>query len=53
MRPEMLTWRTKRMCICAGPSISQVDAFPDIEPKDGQTVKVWGVVRSCTKRFIL
>jgi len=27
--------------------------FPDIEPKDGQTVEVWGVVRSCIKRFIL
>jgi DNA polymerase V len=27
--------------------------FPDIEPKDGQTVEVWGAVRSCTKRFIL
>ena len=27
--------------------------FPDIEPKEGQTVEVWGVVRSCIKRFIL
>ena len=26
--------------------------FPDIEPRDGQTVEVWGVVRSCIKRFI-
>ena len=25
--------------------------FPDIEPKDGQTVEVWGVVTSCIKRF--
>ena len=27
--------------------------FPDIEPKDGQIVEVWGVVRSCIKRFIV
>ena len=27
--------------------------YPDIEPKEGQTVEVWGVVRSCIKRFIL
>lgn len=25
--------------------------FPDIVPKDGQTVEVWGVVTSCIKRF--
>ncbi|PKO75848.1 MAG: peptidase [Betaproteobacteria bacterium HGW-Betaproteobacteria-15] len=25
--------------------------FPDIVPKDGQTVEVWGVVSSCIKRF--
>lgn len=27
-------------------------AFPEIEPKEGQTVEVWGVVTSCIKRFI-
>lgn len=27
--------------------------FPDIIPKDGQTVEVWGVVSSCIKRFVL
>lgn len=27
--------------------------FPDIVPKDGQTVEVWGVVSSCIKRFIV
>ena len=27
--------------------------FPDIEPKDGQTVEVWGVVSSCIKRFVI
>ncbi|MDO9437731.1 LexA family transcriptional regulator [Hydrogenophaga sp.] len=26
--------------------------FPDIIPKDGQTVEVWGVVTSCIKRFV-
>lgn len=26
--------------------------FPDIEPKDGQTVEVWGVVSACIKRFV-
>lgn len=26
--------------------------FPDIIPKDGQTIEVWGVVSSCIKRFI-
>lgn len=26
--------------------------FPDIVPKDGQTVEVWGVVSSCIKRFL-
>lgn len=26
--------------------------FPDIIPKDGQTIEVWGVVTSCIKRFI-
>ena len=26
--------------------------FPDIVPKDGQTVEVWGVVTSCIKRFV-
>lgn len=25
--------------------------FPDITPKDGQTVEVWGVVTSCIKQF--
>lgn len=25
--------------------------FPDIRPKDGQTIEVWGVVSSCIKRF--
>ncbi len=25
--------------------------FPDIEPQEGQTVEVWGVVTSCIKRF--
>ncbi len=25
--------------------------FPDIVPKDGQTVEVWGVVTACIKRF--
>jgi DNA polymerase V len=27
--------------------------FPDIEPKDGQTIEVWGVVSSCIKRFVI
>ena len=27
--------------------------FPDIEPKDGQTVEIWGVVSSCIKRFVI
>jgi len=27
--------------------------YPDIEPKDGQTVEVWGVVSSCIKRFVI
>ena len=26
---------------------------PDIEPKDGQTIEVWGVVSSCIKRFVI
>ncbi len=26
--------------------------FPDIIPKDGQTIEVWGVVSSCIKRFL-
>lgn len=25
--------------------------FPDIVPKEGQTIEVWGVVSSCIKRF--
>lgn len=25
--------------------------FPDIEPRQGQTVEIWGVVTSCIKRF--
>ncbi|WP_382322386.1 LexA family protein [Hydrogenophaga sp. UC242_50] len=25
--------------------------FPDIVPRDGQTIEVWGVVSSCIKRF--
>lgn len=25
--------------------------FPDIRPKDGQTIEVWGVVSCCIKRF--
>lgn len=27
--------------------------YPDIVPKDGQTLEVWGVVTSCIKRFAL
>jgi DNA polymerase V len=27
--------------------------FPDIEPRDGQTIEVWGVVSSCIKRFVI
>jgi DNA polymerase V len=27
--------------------------FPDIVPKDGQTVEVWGVVSACIKRFVV
>ena len=27
--------------------------FPDIVPRDGQTVEVWGVVSSCIKRFVV
>jgi DNA polymerase V len=27
--------------------------FADIEPKDGQTIEVWGVVSSCIKRFVI
>lgn len=27
--------------------------FPDIVPKDGQTVEVWGVVTACIKRFVV
>lgn len=27
--------------------------FPDIVPRDGQTVEVWGVVRSAIKEFKL
>lgn len=26
--------------------------FPDIVPKDGQTVEVWGVVTACVKQFL-
>lgn len=26
--------------------------YPDIVPKDGQTVEVWGVVSCCIKRFL-
>jgi len=26
--------------------------FPDIVPKDGQTVEIWGVVTSSIKRFV-
>lgn len=26
--------------------------FPDIIPKDGQTVEVWGVVTACIKQFL-
>lgn len=26
--------------------------FPDIVPKDGQTIEVWGVATSCIKRFV-
>lgn len=26
--------------------------YPDIVPKEGQTVEVWGVVKSCIKRFV-
>lgn len=25
--------------------------YPDIIPKDGQTIEIWGVVTSCTKQF--
>jgi DNA polymerase V len=25
--------------------------FPDIVPKDGQTIEIWGVVTSCIKQF--
>ena len=25
--------------------------FPDITPKDGQTIQVWGVVTACIKKF--
>lgn len=27
--------------------------FPDIVPKEGQTIEVWGVVSSCIKRFVV
>lgn len=27
--------------------------FPDIVPKEGQTVEVWGVATSCIKRFVV
>jgi DNA polymerase V len=27
--------------------------FPDIVPKDGQTIEVWGVATSCIKRFVV
>lgn len=27
--------------------------YPDIVPKDGQTLEVWGVVTSCIKRFVI
>lgn len=27
--------------------------FPDIVPKDGQTLEVWGVVTSCIKQFVV
>lgn len=26
--------------------------FPDIVPRDGQTLEVWGVVTACIKRFV-
>lgn len=26
--------------------------FPDIVPKEGQTIEVWGVVSACIKRFL-
>ena len=26
--------------------------FPDIRPKDGQTIEVWGVVSGCVKLFL-
>lgn len=26
--------------------------FPDIVPRDGQTIEVWGVATSCIKRFV-
>lgn len=26
--------------------------FPDIVPREGQTVEVWGVVTACIKRFL-
>lgn len=40
--------RAGRLCLkAANPS------FPDIVPKDGQTVEVWGVVSACIKRFVV
>jgi DNA polymerase V len=27
--------------------------YPDIVPKDGQTIEVWGVVTSCIKQFVV
>ena len=27
--------------------------FPDIVPKDGQTIEIWGVVRSTIKQFVV
>jgi DNA polymerase V len=26
--------------------------YPDITPKDGQTIEIWGVVTSTIKRFV-
>lgn len=27
--------------------------FPDLVPKEGQTIEVWGVATSCIKRFVV
>lgn len=38
--------RAGRVCLkAANPT------YPDIIPKDGQTLDIWGVVTSCTKQF--